>query len=84
MNLYAADREAFTDDDIASAQTYGAQASKSLRLAVGIAQLLSTQQNLEAAMRSRTIIDFAAGIIMERHHCSQDTALHSCRQEWSG
>ncbi|MDP9890460.1 GAF domain-containing protein [Pseudarthrobacter enclensis] len=64
INLYAADREAFTDDDIASTQTYGAQASKSLRLAVRIAQLLSAQQNLEAAMRSCTIIDRSR----RRHH----------------
>ena len=81
INLYAGDREAFTDDDIASAETYGAQASKSLRLAVRTAQLLSAQQNLEALMRSRTIIDLASGTIMERHHCSQDTALQTLREE---
>ncbi len=81
MNLYAADKEAFTDEDIATAQSYAVQASKSLRLAVRMAQLVSSQQNLKAALESRTVIDLAAGILMERHHCSQDTALQILRNE---
>ncbi len=74
-------QKAFTDDDIAGAQSYAVQASKSLRLAVRTAQLVSSHQNLKAVLESRTIIDPAAGILIERQRCGQDTVLQILRDE---
>ncbi len=42
---------------------------------------MSSHQNLKAALESRTIIDPAAGILIERHRCGQDTVLQILRDE---
>ncbi|MHA7264346.1 ANTAR domain-containing protein [Arthrobacter sp. TMN-37] len=46
-----------------------------LRLAVRIARLSDTDENLRAAMQARTTIDLAVGIIMAQNRCSQDSAM---------
>ncbi|WP_334683616.1 ANTAR domain-containing protein [Arthrobacter sp. CAN_A214] len=46
-----------------------------MRLAVRIAQLTETSDNLRSAMTSRTTIDLAAGIIMGQNRCSHDAAM---------
>jgi GAF domain-containing protein len=75
LNLYATQPEAFTEDAVATAQRYAEQASTSLGLAVRIGQLAETQGHLEAAMQSRTVIDLAVGILMERNSCGQRQAF---------
>ncbi|MBG6182513.1 hypothetical protein IWX65_000446 [Arthrobacter sp. CAN_A214] len=75
LNLYATTPRAFPDDAVLTAETFAREASASLRLAVRIAQLTETSDNLRSAMTSRTTIDLAAGIIMGQNRCSHDAAM---------
>lgn len=75
LNVYAREAEAFTDEMVREAEDFARGASKSLRLAVRIAHLSESRENLKAAMASRTTIDLAAGIIMAQNRCSQDAAV---------
>ena len=75
LNVYAREPDAFTDEMIREAEDFARGASKSLRLAVRIAQLAESRENLKAAMGSRTTIDLAAGIIMAQNRCSQEAAI---------
>lgn len=75
LNVYAREVDAFTDEMVREAEEFARGASKSLRLAVRIAQLAESKENLRAAMGSRTTIDLAAGIIMAQNRCSQDAAI---------
>lgn len=79
LNLYAANIHAFSAQDIENAEVHAAQASKSLRMAVRVAQLKEDRENLTAAMESRTTINLAAGIIMAQNRCDQDTAMRILR-----
>lgn len=75
LNLYATTAHAFTEDTQLTAETFAREASASLRLAVHIAHLTETSENLKSAMSSRTTIDLAAGIIMGQNRCSHDEAM---------
>lgn len=75
LNLYSDTANTFTDEGIERARAYAGEASRSLRLAVRIAQLSETAENLKSAMESRTIIDIAVGIIMCQSRCSQAEAF---------
>jgi AmiR/NasT family two-component response regulator len=65
----------FTGEAMERATAYAGEASRSLRLAVRIAHLSETAENLKSAMQSRTIIDIAIGIIMCQSRCSQTDAV---------
>lgn len=84
LNLYSTRPHAFDDDAIAAATELGAEASRSLRLAVRVAHLTDTSEQLKAAMNSRTTIDVAAGIIMGQNRCSHDTAMTILKAASSG
>ncbi|GAA3291401.1 GAF and ANTAR domain-containing protein [Arthrobacter citreus] len=75
LNIYAREANAFSDEMVREAEDFARGASKSLRLAVRIAHLDESRENLKAAMSSRTTIDLAAGIIMAQNRCSQDAAV---------
>lgn len=75
LNVYAREAHAFSDEMVREAEDFARGASKSLRLAVRIAHLSESRENLKAAMASRTTIDLAAGIIMAQNRCSQDAAV---------
>lgn len=75
INLYSDTAGAFTDQAVERATAFAAEASQSLRLAVRIAQLSETAENLKSAMQSRTTIDIAVGIIMAQNRCSQADAF---------
>lgn len=75
LNLYARAADHFSDQDIAEAELLAQEASTSLRMAVRIAKLTDTGEQLKAAMSSRTTIDVAAGIVMAQNRCSHDTAM---------
>jgi GAF domain-containing protein len=75
LNLYSTHPSGFDDTARHAAGVFAREASQSLRLAVRIANLTDTAENLKAAMDSRTTIDVAAGIIMAQNRCSQDTAM---------
>ncbi len=75
LNLYSARPGAFDEQVIATAAELAREASKSLRMAVRVAQLAETGEQLKAAMSARTTIDVAAGIIMGQNRCSHETAM---------
>lgn len=75
LNIYAREADAFSDEMVREAEEFARGASKSLRLAVRIAHLAESRENLKAAMSSRTTIDLAVGIIMAQNRCSQDAAV---------
>ncbi|HKU34723.1 MAG TPA: GAF and ANTAR domain-containing protein [Paenarthrobacter sp.] len=75
LNLYSERAKAFSDADTERAEVFASHASKSLRLALKIAQLSDARNDLAAAMQSRTVIDLAVGAIMAQNHCSQEEAF---------
>ena len=75
LNLYSTQPHGFSGDDIGHAEKFAIQANTSLRLALRIAQLADARNDLSAAMKSRTTIDLAAGVIMAQNRCSQATAM---------
>lgn len=84
LNLYSPQPRAFDDALIAAASDLAREASQSLRLAVRVAHLSDTGQQLRDAMSSRTTIDVAAGIIMGQNRCSHDTAMTILKAASSG
>lgn len=75
LDLYAPAADYFGPDDVAEAEEFAREISKSLRMMVRIAKLTDTGRNLKTAMDTRTVIDLAAGIIMGQNRCSQQTAM---------
>lgn len=75
LNLYSEQPHAFSGQAIARAEAFAEQASKSLQLALRLAQLQETRDDMKAAMKSRTAIDLATGAIMAKNRCSQNTAF---------
>lgn len=75
LNLYSGRSNGFSGEDIATVETFAAQAASSLRLIIRISQLRETRNDLTAAMQSRTVIDMAVGAIMAQNRCDRDTAF---------
>lgn len=75
LNLYAFAANTFTGAAIGRVERFVHQASNALNIAVRLAQHRDTEENLRAAMESRTVIDLAAGIIMGQNQCSQEQAI---------
>ncbi|MFJ5693938.1 ANTAR domain-containing protein [Arthrobacter sp. NPDC093125] len=75
LNLYSTHAHGFSGDSIGRAEKFAIQANTSLRLALRIAQLTDARNDLTIAMKSRTTIDLAAGVIMAQNRCSQATAM---------
>ncbi|MGO4384205.1 GAF and ANTAR domain-containing protein [Specibacter sp. RAF43] len=75
MNFFSPVVAAFSAEIIERAQRYAASAEKSLRLAVRIGSREQTAADLEEAMKSRTAIDIAVGVIMGQQRCSQEEAF---------
>ncbi len=74
LNIYSTQAHGFTGEDITRAERFGEQSAKTLRLELRLARLQDARDNLEAAMKNRTTIDVAVGVIMSQNGCSQDTA----------
>ena len=75
MNLYSATPHDFGPDLIESIRDEVLHASSALRLAVQLARHREAEQDLHAAMASRTVIDLAVGIVMGQSRCSRDEAI---------
>ncbi|MCU1575154.1 MAG: response regulator receiver protein [Micrococcaceae bacterium] len=75
LDFYAVEPNTFDATAIAAARAFADQASKSLRLAVRMADLNDRAGQLQAAMASRTTINLAAGAIMAQNRCSHDDAM---------
>lgn len=75
IDIYCREPYAFPDEALAQAETFAAEASKSLKLAVKMAKLSEASRDLEAALDSRTVINLAAGVMMAQNRCSQQEAI---------
>lgn len=76
INLFAPQKEAFDEVAVRNCEQFASQAEKALRLAVRIGARQQLVDDLERAMRSRTAIDLATGVIMGQNRCSQEEAFN--------
>lgn len=75
LNIYSSQSNAFSPEDIARAELFAEQSAKTLRLELRLARLQQVKDDLELAMKSRTAIDIAVGVIMAQSRCSQSAAM---------
>jgi hypothetical protein len=75
VNLYASYRDGFSHPGIEAAASLTGTAAKALDLALSMAQLRSARDDLSAALKSRTVIDTAVGVIIAQNRCSRDEAF---------
>lgn len=76
MNLYGYDRpHAFSAIDRQRGATFAAQASTALTLAIRFAKQSELADQLQQALKSRSIIDQAMGVLMGQQHCDAETAF---------
>jgi hypothetical protein len=75
MSFFAPDVDAFTPDIIRTCETFACQAGKALRLAVRIGVSQELKDDVLAAMKSRTSINLASGIVMGQSRCTQAEAI---------
>jgi GAF domain-containing protein len=80
LNLYSTAPDAFTPVQVATAELSAAQASPVLRLAVRSARQTDMANDLMEALKSRTIIDIALGIIMAQDGCTQQVAFKTLQR----
>ena len=75
LNIYSTDDRGFDDSSVEVAQTIGAYAGVALaNMHLYDAQARVAEQ-LEAAMRSRAVIEQAKGIVMAQRRCGADDAF---------
>ena len=79
VTFYSPRTQAFSDDDSERAHRFAADAAPALLLALRIAQLGESRDDLAAAMQSRTIIDLAIGAIMAQNRCGREAAFKILR-----
>ncbi|MFI7481011.1 GAF and ANTAR domain-containing protein [Kocuria sp. M1R5S2] len=75
FNVYSDRPGRFDPATIESVRHEVRSASKALRLALRLARHRDAEADLDAAMRSRTTIDLAVGIVMGQNRCSQEEAF---------
>ncbi|WP_116946764.1 GAF and ANTAR domain-containing protein [Jiangella endophytica] len=81
MNLYDFDQpEAFDDQNRRRAETFAAQASTALTLALRQAHDTELTEQLEQALATRSVIDQAVGILMAQQRCTADEAFALLRK----
>src|SRR6195952_858732 len=80
LNLYSTTPGAFSAAHVERAQRFADQASGALQLATRLAEHTILNQNLQAAMATRSIIDQAIGVIMAQNRCSSDAAFGILRR----
>jgi hypothetical protein len=79
LDVYSDQPDKYDEAAIDQIQREVLIASKALRLAVRQAHAQDRQADMDAAMRSRTTIDLAVGIIMGQNKCSQEQAFNMLR-----
>jgi len=84
LNVYSTEPGGFSAAAIETARTFVAQTSRALMLSVRLAEHNESVTDLKAAMRSRTAIDIAIGIIMAQNRCSQEEAFGILKSVSSG
>ncbi|MEU6388049.1 GAF and ANTAR domain-containing protein [Streptomyces sp. NPDC046939] len=75
LNLYAAPPDGLADADLDALRTLAAQATGGIALAQRFSEAQQFADQMQTAMRSRSVIDQALGIIMGQRHCTADEAF---------
>lgn len=74
LNFFAPAAGLFTEEAIQDATVFTHTAGRALRLALRIITAELLAEDLKAAMKSRTDIDLACGMIMTQNRCTQEEA----------
>lgn len=75
LTFSSTSREAFDDGAVAACGALAVRAAKVMRLAVRLDAAKGLNRDLLQAMRSRTVINVATGILMAQSRCSQTEAF---------
>ena len=73
LNVYSTEVAAFDDDDVLHGQTVAAMCAVVLALSIH-------DEQLAAALESRTVIGQALGMVMERYGLDEDSAFNVLRR----
>jgi GAF domain-containing protein len=79
LNIYASAPRAFGPAEQVAARGFADEASRSLELAVRMAERSEMSVHLQAALATRAVIDQALGIIMGQNRCTADEAFELLR-----
>lgn len=79
LNFYADPPDAFADSDLAALRALATQATEGIALSQRISDAQEFADQMQTAMRSRSVIDQALGIIMGQRHCTADEAFNILR-----
>ncbi|MDR6989260.1 GAF domain-containing protein [Paenarthrobacter nitroguajacolicus] len=80
LNFFAPAPRTFNREAIADALTFAEHASKALRIAIRITVLNESTEDLEAASKSRSVIDTACGVIISQNRCTHEEAFAILRK----
>ncbi|MFE4226941.1 ANTAR domain-containing protein [Arthrobacter sp. NPDC056886] len=80
LSFYAPHGSGFTDGEILTAENAARQVSRPLRLSLRIGRLRDARDDLASAMKSRTVIDMAIGVVMAQNRCPPDEAFTLLRK----
>lgn len=75
LNFFAFDSSVFSQAIVRDAEGFAEIAGHAVRLAVKVGTLQGVAQDMENAMKSRTAIDLACGIIIAQSRCTQSEAM---------
>lgn len=79
VNLYGFTPNAFTEDEVRRVDIFAAQISTTLTMARRLEAHERHVLEADAALRSRAVIDQAAGILMAQQRCSAEEAMRLLR-----
>ncbi|MFD8064115.1 GAF and ANTAR domain-containing protein [Streptomyces cyaneofuscatus] len=79
LNLYSPKVDGFEEADLGALRDLAAQATGAIALAQRLSDTQTFTADLQAALTSRTVIDQAAGIIMNQRRCTAEEALATLR-----
>jgi AmiR/NasT family two-component response regulator len=80
LSFYASHHSGFTDAEILTAENVARQVCRPLRLSLRIGRLKDARDDLASAMKSRTVIDMAIGVVMAQNRCPPDEAFTLLRK----
>lgn len=75
LNLYASQAHWFTPERVTAARDYAARTARALQISIRLARHDEAEHDALEALKSRTSIDLAVGIIMGQNRCSQEEAF---------
>ncbi|MFJ4827268.1 GAF and ANTAR domain-containing protein [Streptomyces bacillaris] len=79
LNLYSPKVNGFAEADLGGLRALAAQATGAIALAQRLSDAQTFTTDLQAALRSRAVIDQAAGIVMNQRRCTPEEALRTLR-----